>query len=574
MEKIDAIRHSLAHLLAAAVLEEFPNAKLGIGPTIENGFYYDFLLPRPLTPEDLIKFEKRIKDFIKQELTVKGKKVTAVQAKKEFKNQPFKLELIKEFAKGKKQLTIYSTGDVFSDLCRGGHVKNIKEINFDAFKLTKIAGAYWRGDEKNPQLQRIYGVAFSDKKGLEDYIKLQEEIEKRDHRRLGQQLDLFHFEDIAPGAVFWHGKGMIIWRELEKFMRAKLDRENYQEISTPIMIKKEVFEKSGHWQHYRQNMFYFALPSEASGEGRDKSDIFVLKPMNCPESTYIYSHQLRSYKDLPMRLSEITDRLHRNELSGTLGGLFRVRQMSQDDAHIYCRPDQIESEIKTLIDLVKEVYGNFDLPLSFSLATKPEKAMGEPKLWKKAEQALENVLKNSKIKYQLRAGDGAFYGPKIDINAKDSLGREWTIATVQLDFQMPERFDLNYIDEKGEKQRPVMIHRAILGTFERFIGILIEHYAGALPFWLSPTQIKIVPVADRHLGYAEKIAKQLKDYRIEIATEKETVGKKIRNAEMQKIPYTIVVGDEEEKNSTISVRQRGKKELAQLKAGEFTPDTK
>lgn len=561
MEKIEAIRHSLAHLLAAAVLEEFPNAKFGIGPTIENGFYYDFLLPRPLTPEDLVKFEKRMRDFIKQGLPVKGKKVTAAQAKKEFKNQPFKLELIKEFVKEKKQLTIYSTGDVFSDLCRGGHVKNIKEIRPDSFKLAKIAGAYWRGDEKNPQLQRIYGIAFNDRQELETYVKLQEEIEKRDHRRLGQQLDLFHFEDIAPGSVFWHGKGMIIWRELEKFMRAKLDRENYQEISTPIMIKKEVFEKSGHWQHYRQNMFYFEVEKET----------FVLKPMNCPESTYIYNHQLRSYKDLPMRLSEITDRLHRNELSGTLGGLFRVRQMSQDDAHIYCRPEQIEAEIKTLIDLVKEVHGNFDLPLSFNLATKPEKAMGEPKLWKKAEQALENVLKNSKIKYQLKAGDGAFYGPKIDINAKDSLGREWTIATIQLDFQMPERFDLNYIDEKGEKQRPVMIHRAILGTFERFIGILIEHYAGALPFWLSPTQIKIVPVADRHLGYAEKISKQLKDYRVEIATEKETVGKKIRNAEMHKIPYTIVVGDEEEKNNTISVRQRGKKELTQLKASEFSP---
>jgi len=559
--KIDAIRHSLAHLLAAAVLEEFPSAKLGIGPTIENGFYYDFLLPRPLTQENLIKFEKRMKDFIKQGLAVKGKKVTTVQAKKEFKNQPFKLELIKEFSKEKKQLTIYSTGDVFSDLCRGGHVKNIKEIHPGAFKLTKIAGAYWRGNEKNPQLQRIYGLAFVMPDELNDYLKLQAEIEKRDHRRLGQQLDLFHFEDIAPGAVFWHGKGMIIWRGLEKFMRAKLDRDGYQEISTPIMVKKVVFEKSGHWQHYRQNMFYFDVEKET----------FVLKPMNCPESTYIYNNQLRSYKDLPMRLSEITDHLHRNELSGTLGGLFRVRQMSQDDAHIYCRPDQIETEIKTLIDLVKEVYDNFDMPISFNLATKPEKALGEPKLWKKSEQALENVLKNSKIKYQLKAGDGAFYGPKIDINAKDSLGREWTIATIQLDFQMPERFDLNYIDEKGGKQRPVMIHRAILGTFERFIGILIEHYAGALPFWLSPTQIKIVPVADRHLGYAEKIAKQLKDYRVEIATEKETVGKKIRNAEMQKIPYIIVVGDEEEQNNSISVRQRGKKELTQLKAGEFLP---
>ena len=562
--KIENIRHSLAHLLAAAVLKEFPNAKLGIGPIIENGFYYDFRLPRPLTMDDLAKFEKTMKELIKSGLPFKGKKITAVQAKKLFKNQPFKIDLIKEFAKAKKPLTVYSTGEVFLDLCRGGHARNTREIDPNAFKLTKIAGAYWRGDENNPQLQRIYGVAFDSKTDLENYLKLQGEIEKRDHRKLGQQLDLFHFEDIAPGAAFWHGKGMIVWRELEKFMRTKLDRDDYQEISTPIMIKKEVFEKSGHWQHYRENMFYFALPTDGPA-----SEILVLKPMNCPESTYIYNYQIRSHKDLPLRLSEITDRLHRRELSGTLGGLFRVRQMTQDDAHIYCRPDQIESEIKKIIELTKEIYGNFSLPIFFNLATKPKKALGSSEIWTKAEKALEKVLKNSKIDYQIKPGEGAFYGPKIDINAKDSLGREWTIATIQLDFQMPERFDLTYIDEKGKKQRPVMIHRAILGTFERFIGILLEHYAGALPFWLSPIQIKIVPVADRHLDYAGQLAEKLKNYRTKIAAENETVGKKIRNAELQKIPYLAVIGDTEEKNKTVRIRERHKGDLGEMTLEEF-----
>lgn len=560
-EKIDAIRHSLAHLLAAVILKEFPNAKLGIGPTIENGFYYDFLLPRALTPEDLIKFEKKMKDFINQGLTVKGRKVTAIQAKKEFKNQPFKLELIKEFVKEKKQLTIYSTGDIFSDLCRGGHVKTTKEINPDAFKLTKIAGAYWRGDEKNPQLQRIYGIAFNEKKELEDYLKLQEEIEKRDHRKLGERLDLFSFHDIAPGAPFWHGKGMIIIRELEKLIRQELDSVGYEEISTPIMVKKELFEKSGHWKYYKENMFYW----EQNGE------TYVLKPMNCPESTYVYNSKMRSYKDLPLRLAEI-GRLHRNERSGTLGGLLRVRQITMDDAHIYCRPDQIQSEISLLLKLVNKIYDLFGFERNFFLSTKPDDALGDAKLWNKAETALKSALKENKVNFDVKPKDGAFYGPKIDIHIKDAIGRDWQLATIQLDLLMlPEQFNLYYIDENGEKQKPVVIHRAILGSFERFIAVLLEHYAGALPFWLSPTQIKIVPIADRHLGYAEKIAKQLKDYRVEIASEKETVGKKIRNAEMQKIPYTIVVGDEEEKNNTISVRQRGKKEIIQLKAGEFTP---
>ncbi len=559
-KSIENVRHSLAHLLAAAVLKKFPDAKLGIGPTIENGFYYDFLLPRSLTPEDLLEFEKTMRELIAQKLPFSGKKLTAAAAKKLFSEQPFKLDLIKEFVGEKKQLTAYYTGEAFFDLCRGGHVKNTSEIPGGSFKLDRLAAAYWRGDEKNPQLQRIYGLAFAGKKELDEFIKMRAEAEKRDHRKLGERLDLFHFEDMAPGAAFWHGKGMIIWRELEKLMREKLDREGYEEVSTPVMVKKGVFEKSGHFANYRENMFYFSPPGE-------QKEVYVLKPMNCPESTYIYKFRVRSWRDLPLRLSEITDRLHRNELSGTLGGLFRVRQMSQDDAHIYCRPDQIEDEVKNLIELVKEVYKTFDLPLSFNLATKPDKSMGDPELWQKAEAALEHVLKNSGIKYATKPKDGAFYGPKIDINTKDSLGREWTVATIQLDFNNPERFGLFYVSDKGSKERPVMIHRAILGTFERFIGIILEHFEGRLPLWLSPVQAEIINVGASQRKYAEKIYRVLREagIRAELSDENLTVGKRIRDAEITKIPYVLVVGEQEEKNGTVNVRNYRRGQEGEIK---------
>jgi len=383
---------------------------------------------------------------------------------------------------------------------------------------------------------------------------MDDEIKKRDHRKFGESFDLFHFEDIAPGAVFWHGNGMIIWRELEKYMREKLDSDGYEEVSTPVMVKKEVFEKSGHFQHYKENMFYFTIPGE-------KKQIYVLKPMNCPESTYIYNFKPRSYRDLPLRLSEITDRLHRNELSGVVGGLFRVRQMSQDDAHIYCRPEQMEEEINKLLELVKSVYKHFDLPLNFNLATRPDKAMGDPKLWKRAEAALENVLKKFGMPYQIKPKDGAFYGPKIDLNTKDSLDREWTIATIQLDFQLAENFNLSYTNEKGEKEKPVVIHRAILGTFERFIGIILEHFDGALPLWLSPVQALIIPVGGAHEIYAAEITKELKNkgIRAKAALQNETVGKKIREGEMRKIPYILVVGDKELTNKTVNARHYRRK---------------
>ncbi|MDP3762593.1 MAG: threonine--tRNA ligase [bacterium] len=401
-------------------------------------------------------------------------------------------------------------------------------------------------------------------KKLESADKNKTEKRPLDHRELGQELDLFSFHDVAPGAVFWHGKGMIIWRELEKYIRKLTDRENYQETSTPILVKTELFKKSGHWQHYSENMFWFKNP-------RDENEVLSLKPMNCPESTLIYSSRTRSYRDLPLRLAEITDRLHRNELSGTLGGLLRVRQMTQDDAHIYCRPDQIENETSKLMDLVKEFYSNFNMPFSFNLATQPDKAMGETGLWQEAERDLETVLKKSKVKYQIKEKDGAFYGPKIDINVTDSQNREWTIATIQLDFQIPERMELEYIDDQGRKKRPVMIHRAILGTFERFIGIILEHYQGALPFWLSPVQVSILPINDKVLKYSEEIFEKLKkaEIRVELDSRNESVSKKIREAELQKIPYLLVIGEKEVAANKIAVRERGKGDLGTMALEEF-----
>ena len=381
------------------------------------------------------------------------------------------------------------------------------------------------------------------------------------HQELGVQLDLYSFHEIAPGAVFWHGKGMIIWRELEKYLREQLDALKYQEVSTPVMVKKELFEKSGHWQHYREKMFTLDIDGET----------YVLKPMNCPESTLIYSSRTRSYRDLPIRLSEITDRIHRKELSGVVGGLLRVIQMTQDDAHHYVQPDQIEQEVSDLMKLIKEFYSHFDMPISFNLATRPDNFMGDEKVWTKAEKDLESALKKSKVKYQVKEKDGAFYGPKIDVNATDSQKREWTIATIQLDFQMPEKFKLEYVAEDGSKKQPVMIHRAIAGTFERFIGILVENYQGAFPVWLSPVQVKILNLTDRNEKYAKKIAAELiaEGIRVEINTDNETIGKKIREAEIEKIPYILVVGDKEEKTGTVAVRERGRGDLGAEKIEKF-----
>lgn len=575
--KIDEIRHSLAHLLAVAVIEKHPDIKLGIGPVIENGFYYDFdfsKIGHSPSPDCLPKLEQAMKKLIKKNLKFERKETAATEAKKIFADQPFKLELIEELHKNKQPILIYKSGE-FIDLCAGPHVASTKEISPDSFKLTKIAGAYWRGDEKNPMLVRIYGVAFASKKELDDYLALQKEIEKRDHRKIGEKLDLFSFHEVAPGAPFWHPKGMIIFKELEKYWRQIHDEAGYQEISTPIMVKASLFEQSGHLKHYRENMFRVCAAAKAGQTDENDKDACYLKPMNCPESTFVYRAKIRSYKDLPLRLSEI-GRLHRNELSGTLGGMFRVHQITMDDAHIFCRPDQIQNEIKNVLTLVKKFYKLFNLSPSFFLSTKPDEAMGDPKLWEKAEKNLEYALKANKLKYEIKPKDGAFYGPKIDIQIKDALGRDWQLATIQLDFQQPENFHLEYVDEKGAKQRPVMIHRVVLGSFERFIGILIEHFAGALPLWLSPEQVWVLPIGSSHKKYAGQIAKELAAEKIRVAlrAENETIGKKIREGELQKIPYLLIVGDKEVKSKSAAVRKYGKGDLGAVKFKKFLEQIK
>lgn len=545
---LDLIRHSLAHLLGAAVLELYPESKLAIGPAIDDGFYYDIDVQGVISDNDLPKIEDKMREILKTWKSFEGREVSVTEAREIFPDNPYKQEIINELSEKGEKITLYTSGN-FTDLCRGGHVENTKDIKPNAFTLSRVAGAYWRGDEKNPQLTRIYGLAFATKDELQKHLSMLEEAKKRDHRIIAKQLDLFSQHDISPGAIFWHPKGMVIWKELEKFIREKNDQYGYGEVQTPVMVKKALYETSGHWDHYREDGFWFNVDKET----------FVLKPMNCPEATLIYSNTSRSFRDLPIRLSEPTGRLHRNELKGVLGGLFRVRQFTQDDAHIFCRPDQIEEEISTLLRYTKELYEVFGLPTSFRFATKPDKAMGDPELWIKAEAALEGVLKNLDIHYEIKPKDGAFYGPKIDIHAKDTIGREHQVATIQLDFQMPERFKLEYNDTDGTAKRPVMIHRAIFGSFERFIGVLIEHYAGAFPVWLSPVQAVILPISDNHNGWAEKVYRELKaeGIRVEINKNNETLGKKIREAEMQKIPYLLVIGDKEIEAESVAVRKRG-----------------
>ncbi len=580
--RIEILRHSTAHLMAAAIQKLWPKAKFGVGPIVENGFYYDFEIEGSIEPENLQKIEEKMRELINAHLAYERKEMSLQDATSLFKElgQPYKVELLTDIkTRGTTKLdkedmeavgvgepgtvSIYETGR-FIDLCLGPHVATTRDINPKSFKLTKIAGAYWRGKETNPMLTRIYGVSFRTEKELTEYLVLQAEIEKRDHRKIGKDLDMFHFEDVSPGAAFWHPKGMIIVNELERFWREIHLEEDYLETSTPILVKKELFERSGHWEFFKESMFTAEIEKET----------YVLKPMNCPESALIYSFHIRSYRDLPLRLSEV-GRVHRNEKSGVLLGLSRVRQITQDDAHIYARPDQIQDEIGKVLKLVKMFYKLFDLKPSFFLSTRPEKAMGDPKLWMKAEKALAFALKKSKLKYDLKSKEGAFYGPKIDIHVTDSLGREWQVATIQIDFQMPEGLDLSYTDEKGKKQRPVMIHRAIFGSFERFISIILEHFAGALPLWLSPVQVKVIPIGAGHIHYAEQIGKMLKEngIRVTVASENETVGKKIRNGELQKVPYVAVAGDREMKNKTVRIRStrapKGKEDLGEIKLGVF-----
>ncbi len=541
-----AFWHSSAHLMAEAVEALFPGTKFGIGPPIEEGFYYDLdINGHSLSQEDLQNIETKMYDLAKLDSSYKREEKPWDNAVEYFKQKgdQYKLELLDEL-KG-QTITFYHSGK-FTDLCYGPHLPSTGKIK--AIKLLSVAGAYWRGSEKNKMLQRIYAITFPSKKELDDYMFRLEEAKRRDHRKLGRELELFAFHDVAPGAPFWLPKGMIIFRELEKFIREELDREGYLEINTPILVKKDLWERSGHWAHYKENMFFFEQEGEST---------YSLKPMNCPESTYAFSYKTRSYKDLPLRFSEI-GRLHRNEISGALGGMFRVRQITMDDAHIYCRPDQILSEINKLIGLVTKVYRIFGLEAQFKLSTKPDEAMGDPALWEQAEASLKSALESNGLKYSIKEKDGAFYGPKIDIQIKDAIGREWQVATIQLDFVMlPERFDLEYVGEDGARKRPVAIHRAIFGSFERFIGIITEHFAGAFPVWLAPLQVAVLPIADAHHDYAQKVFEELKanGLRAELDDRKEKINYKIRDWETKKVPYMLVVGQKEKENSTVSVRQ-------------------
>lgn len=571
-KNLDNIRHSLAHLLAASVLKQFPDAKLGIGPTIEEGFYYDFLLPRTLKPEDLKGFEKDMKKMIFAGLPFSGRKVTPAEAKKIFsskggsvsggKDQPFKLELIKDLVKEKKSLTVYKTGDIFLDLCRGGHVKNTKEINVDAFKLDRIAGAYWRGDEKNEQLQRIYGLAFSTKKELEDYLKMREEAEKRDHKKLGPKLDLFTFSDlVGAGLPLWTPKGTIIRNELDNFVWNLRKAQGFEKVEIPHIAKKDLFEKSGHWEKFRDDMFQITT--------REKHT-FAMKPMNCPHHTQIYNRRKWSYKELPQKYANTT-MVYRDEQSGELAGLARVRSITQDDAHVFCRQSQIEEELMKVWNIVEEFYGavgfKLDVRLSLHDPKEMKKYLGTSANWKKAESQLRSVVKKRGAEVIEEIGEAAFYGPKIDFMAKDSIGREWQVATIQLDMNLPERFDLTCVNEKGKDERIIMIHAAIMGAIERYMAILIEHFAGAFPVWLSPVQVEVMNVGAGQLKYAKEIYDTLKKegLRVKLNDENLTVGKKIREAEIQKVPYVLVVGEKEEKAKTVNVRNRSTTQIGEIK---------
>lgn len=560
---INTMRHSLSHIMAAAVLELFPDAKLAIGPSIENGFYYDFDLPRTLIPEDLPNIEEKMRKIIKEDLPFERTEVDLDEALRKVgsSDQIYKKELIEDLKKtGEKKVSFYKCGE-FIDLCQGPHVQSTTDLRSVDFKLNKIAGAYWRGDEKNKMLQRIYAVAFSSKEEMTEYLHLLEEAEKRDHRKLGQELDLFSFHQEAPGFPFWHPKGMILWNLLLDWWREEHRTAGYQEISTPMIMSKDLWLTSGHWDHYKDNMYFTKI------DDRD----FAVKPMNCPGGILLYKEKLHSYREFPLKMAEI-GHVHRHELAGVLHGLTRVRAFRQDDAHVYCLPEQIEGEIVDIIKLISKMYNRLGLKYHVELSTRPEKnTIGSNEVWQKAEKALKEALSHQKIDYKLNPGDGAFYGPKIDFHITDAIGRSWQLGTIQLDFAMPEAFGLEYIAEDGKKKRPVMLHRVVFGSLERFIGILLEHFAGALPVWLAPVQAIVLPITDNQINYAEEILKKLSSegIRVESDFRNETIGKKIREAELMKVPYMLVVGQKEVAEKKIAVRRLYEGDLGQESLEEF-----
>ena len=565
-EGIEIIRHSCAHLFGHALKQFFPEAKMAIGPIIENGFYYDIDLDHSLSQEDLEKIEKRMKDLAKTKYRVIKKVVQKKEAVKIFKQreEPYKLEILKEI-KDKETVGLYFHEE-YIDMCRGPHVNSMTHLK--AFKLTHVAGAYWRGDSKNKMLQRIYGTAWNSEKELKKYLNNIAEASKRDHRKLGQKYDLFHFQEEAPGMVFWHPKGWTIFRILEDYIRDKQIKAGYQEIKTPQVVDRKLWEKSGHWDKYRENMYITEIDEEHANEKR----VNALKPMNCPCHVQVYNQGIKSYRDLPIRLAEFGS-CHRYEASGTLHGLMRVRQMTQDDGHIFCTEDQIEEEAKNFINLLSEIYSDLGFKkYDIKLSTRPEVRVGSDKVWDKAESALENAIKKLNLPYKISEGDGAFYGPKLDFVLTDALDREWQCGTFQADFNLPERLEANFVGEDGERHRPVMMHRAILGSFERFIGILIEESDGNFPLWLSPIQVVIMNISDKHAKNTKEIAKKLKSkgFRVKLDLRNEKITYKIRDHSMQRIPFQLVVGDKEIENNTVSVRARKGEDLGSLTLEDFS----
>ncbi|KAF3980218.1 MAG: threonine--tRNA ligase [Methylococcales symbiont of Iophon sp. n. MRB-2018] len=553
-EGLDVIRHSTAHLLAQAVKQLFPEAQVTIGPVIDNGFFYDFSYQRAFTPEDLKSIEKRMQKLVSENIKISRSVLSRDQAVQFFKGlgEDYKAEII-ESIPANEDLSLYAQGD-FTDLCRGPHVPSTSKLK--AFKLMKIAGAYWRGNSDNEMLQRIYGTAWTDKKELKAYLHRLQEAEKRDHRKLAKALDFFHMQEEAPGMVFWHEKGWLIYQQIEQYIRDKLRDNGYAEVKTPQLVDRTLWEKSGHWDKFGEMIF------TTHSEHRD----YAVKPMNCPCHIQIYNQGLKSYRDLPLRMAEFGS-CHRNEPSGTLHGLMRVRNFVQDDAHIFCAEEQIQSEVSTFIDLLFEVYKDFGFEeVIIKLSTRPESRVGSDEGWDKAENALELALNNKKLTWDLQPGEGAFYGPKIEFSLKDCLDRVWQCGTIQVDFSMPERLDATYIAEDGCKQVPVMLHRAILGSLERFIGILIEQHSGTFPLWLAPVQVVVMNIASRHEEYAEKVCQQIEKlgYRVKIDLRNEKIGFKIREHSMQRVPYILIIGDKELENQTIAVRSQKGEDLGSL----------
>ena len=549
--------HTSSHIMAYAISRLYPDAKFAIGPAIDNGFYYDIDLDHKLTQEDLPAILKEMKNIVKEGYEVEHIYMPRKEAIEFFKEkkQDYKLELIEDLED--EEISIYKIGDYY-DLCKGPHLDNIKKVK--AIELLSIAGAYWRGDEKNKMLQRIYGISFEKKKLLDEYLERLEEAEKRDHRKLGRELDLFTMHEEGPGFPFFHPNGMILRNQLLNWWRDVLNERGYGEILTPIILNEELWHRSGHWDHYKENMYFTKIDDED----------YAIKPMNCPGSTIVYASSPKSYRDLPLRLSEF-GQVHRHELSGALHGLFRVRTFTQDDAHVYCLPSQVEEEVFKIIELADYLYSTFGFKYTVELSTRPDDFMGDIETWNQAEDALKKALEDKGMEYTINEGDGAFYGPKIDYHLEDAIGRTWQCGTIQLDFQMPENFDLTYIDENGQKARPVMLHRALLGSVERFMGILIEHFAGKFPLWLSPVQIEVIPVSEKFIDYAKDLQKQLKDagFRVNLDDRAEKVGYKIRQAQLKKINYMLVVGQQEVDSNKLVVRARDGEEIKDVSVEDF-----